>query len=444
MTDLTGTTLLNEERGVPGGWTMSSIGDEVEFTHKPREVEPNCYEQVPFISMGLLPDSRLYAEDYELRTPAEIRSGVFFREGDLLLAKITPCLENGKQGIAKGIPNGWGYATTEVFPLRPSSISAEFLAFYLKEPHLRHELASKMQGATGRQRLPKEVLASLPIPIPPPAEREAITHVLRTVQQAKEATEKVIAAAWQLKQSLMRHLFTYGPVPFDQADQVELNEIETGTVPADWTESNIGNVAELKYGYRTSIPKTPPPNGVEIISTADITNAGQLDISRIRTVQMPEHLVDRYTVRRGDLLFNWRNAQEHVGKTALVDFDPVRPIIFASFIIRIRTSDEVDGRFLHYLLTYLRQESVFFKQSRRAVNQANFNANELGALRIALPSPTQQEDISQKLIAVDLRIDAEQRRRNALDSLLKSLLHQLMTGKIRVNAAEVAEGAGVS
>jgi type I restriction enzyme S subunit len=140
-----GESLLNLD-SFPPSWEVSSIGSEVEFTRKPRGLELGKQATVPFIPMDLLPDDRLFTETFEPRPSAEISSGVFFNEGDILLAKITPCLENGKQAIPRNIPGGWGYATTEVFPLRPKRLSTEFLAFYLRTGEVRRLLATKMQG----------------------------------------------------------------------------------------------------------------------------------------------------------------------------------------------------------------------------------------------------------------------------------------------------------
>src|SRR5690242_6368525 len=100
---------------IPADWSRSRIGDEVVFTRKGHIVR-DAAQEIPFMPMESLPADGLYADKWSLRKRDEVRSGVFVREGDILIAKITPCLENGKLGIVRGTPRGWGYASTEVFP----------------------------------------------------------------------------------------------------------------------------------------------------------------------------------------------------------------------------------------------------------------------------------------------------------------------------------------
>lgn len=130
-----------------------------------------------------------------------------------------------------------------------------------------------MKGGRLKQGINIPLLESLEIPLPPLAEQQAIAEVLRTVQRAKEATEKVIAATRQLKASLMKHLFTYGPVPLNQADQVPLKETETGAVPEHWRRSRVAELGRVVTGKTPSTGKPEYWNGdIPFITPADLPN----------------------------------------------------------------------------------------------------------------------------------------------------------------------------
>ncbi|MGH7964059.1 MAG: hypothetical protein ACRERD_19940 [Candidatus Binatia bacterium] len=124
-----------------------------------------------------------------------------------------------------------------------------FLDFILRTDALIDAYNQLSSGAVNRRRsIKKDDFLGIEITAPPLSEQRAIAQVLRTVQQAKEATEKVIAATRQLKQSLMQHLFTYGPVPFQEAEKVELKETDYGAVPIAWLSESLSQCAEVQTG----------------------------------------------------------------------------------------------------------------------------------------------------------------------------------------------------
>jgi type I restriction enzyme, S subunit len=170
---------------LPDDWQVKPIREAYSFTKKPRGLSIADGSSVPFLPMDAIPIRRIRVSEYEERHYATLSSGTYIENGDLLVAKITPSFENGKQAIVNWT-RPWGFATTEVIPIQEiEGVSDKFFLFHLLlHPAIRSDLAGKMDGTTGRQRLSKEVLGSYLIPLPPLLEQQKIAGILGSVQRA--------------------------------------------------------------------------------------------------------------------------------------------------------------------------------------------------------------------------------------------------------------------
>jgi type I restriction enzyme S subunit len=208
-------------------------------------------------------------------------------------------------------------------------------------------------------------------------------------------------------------------------------------VPEAWCIKTLQeSVESIEYGYSISIPSEENAYGIPIISTADITKDGSILYSQVRRVNSPKRLTERLLLRDGDVLFNWRNSPELVGKTAIYE-EQLQRHVYASFILRIRTTSSFSNSFLCYLLNYYRQIGVFLRLARRAVNQANYNKNEISVLEVPVPPLHVQQEIARTLSSIDRKIEGEENKKRSLEILHNTILSNLMTGKIRVNILEV-------
>ena len=86
---------------IPESWKVMRLVEAVTFTKKPRDVQYSEYNEIPFVPMELIPIAKLFSEEFALKTNDELKSGTYFEPGDILLPKITPSFENGKQCIIK-------------------------------------------------------------------------------------------------------------------------------------------------------------------------------------------------------------------------------------------------------------------------------------------------------------------------------------------------------
>jgi len=194
---------------VPKEWEVKKVSELFEVSKKPRDLKISEKDKVVFIAMENISDSDKKAT-YEIKEYSKIPSGVFVLKGDLIVSKITPCFENGKQAIIDNIPKDYAIATTEVIPLHPKNnqVMSFHLYSYLKISDVRDKLISKMEGTTGRKRLSKNVLNNFLIPLPSLAEQQQIASILSGIDRRIDAEEKRKDALEQLFKSLLRDLMS--------------------------------------------------------------------------------------------------------------------------------------------------------------------------------------------------------------------------------------------
>jgi type I restriction enzyme S subunit len=194
---------------IPKEWEVVRLGDE-QVAEIRGNKSINRFNEVAFIPMEAVPDNGIFV-NFEIRSMKEVKSFTYCESGDLLLAKITPSLENGKQGIVPDIvPNGFALATTEVFPIKCKDIEKLFLFYVLKDSKFRNKIIASMTGTTGRQRATKVSVKNLLIPLPPLPEQQKITEILSTVDKRLELLRNKKESLERVKKGLMNDLLTGG------------------------------------------------------------------------------------------------------------------------------------------------------------------------------------------------------------------------------------------
>jgi len=414
------------------GRTWSRVGDFYSVTKKPRSLDVGAVAEIPFSAMEAIPQGGAYDPSFTTKAPQAITSGTYFERGDVLVAKITPSFENGKQALARTLPAPFGYATTEVIPLHPSKLGHDprLLFFYLLHPDVRHHVAERMEGSTGRQRVPEGVLLDLPIPEIDSHEQSAIADALETIHAAVAAEMNAEQNASALKRAAMNALFTRGLRGEGQ------KETESGPVPESWEVVPLGSLGKVGNG---STPKKTIPaywNGGTFpwltsakVYDREIKFADQF----VTDVALAECHLPR--VQPGAVLMAITGQGKTLGHCAVLRIEAS----INQHIAYLQTNTEraEPGFIRGYLETqyeYLRQVASGGGSTKGALTCAF-----LKGLPVPLPSTLdEQREIVTVLDALDRKIGLHQQKRGVLEELFKALLHKLMTGEIAVSDLDLS------
>jgi len=266
-------------------------------------------------------------------------------------------------------------------------------------------LESKGTGTTFKE-INKATVTSFILPLPPLPEQKVIAGVLSTIQKAVEAQDKIITAARVMKKSLMRHLFTYGPVPVFEADKVPLKETEIGPVPEHWEVKSLIDAATLQRGK--DLPKqNQVPGQYPIVGSSGIIGYHN------EFVCSGPGVVTGRSGSIGNFAYVEENYWPHNTGLYVKDFHGN------------------NRKFVYYLL-----HLVDFHKYATGVSVPTLNRNFVHSALVAIPPIPEQQEIARMLSSVDNKIEAEEKSKAALQTLFKTMLHSLMTGKVRVKELE--------
>jgi type I restriction enzyme, S subunit len=338
-------------------------------------IEPLGGDRVAFVPMAAVSeDGRL--ERHETRPLAEVAKGyTAFARGDVLMAKITPCMENGKAALVSCLSTEVGFGSTEFHVLRPRpGVDGRFLFYLVWNHRFREQAAKHMTGSAGQKRVPAAYLRQAKVPLVDPKEQRRIADTLDKAAAIYRKRREGIALTEALLRSSFLEIFG-DPVANSKA----------------WPRSTVGDELDvLEYGPRFYNERYSA-DGVRIVRITDLDVGGRLDFAAMPRMAVDSHDKERYALRPGDVIFARSGAT--VGKTALVRAEDPECIAGAYFI-RLRFKSRISAIFAREVLASESIQRIIAARSRQSAQQ-NFSGPGIRELPLPVPPRSLQERFEQ-------------------------------------------------
>ncbi|MHB1348728.1 MAG: restriction endonuclease subunit S [Desulfobulbaceae bacterium] len=411
----------------------SSISDDL----------PVSFVPMPAVGAG---DGSIHVE--ETRLAGEVKKGfTAFQEGDVLFAKITPCMENGKMAVVPKLVNGYGFGSTEFHVLRPKiGMDAKYLYYYVSSQNFRSEAERSMTGAVGQRRVPTTYLKEVTIPVAPFEQQkrivaeiekqfsrldEAVANLKRVKAKLKRYKAAVLKAAvegklteeWRKQhpdvepaskllelilaerrkkweEAELAKMKAKGNLPKDDKWKEKYKEPKRSTtdlssLPAGWVWVNLELLKEFSlYGPRfSSIDYSE--KGIHVLRTSDINESGKVNTKTTPKLDLDDIQYEKYKINKGDLLITRTGS---LGTLAVYN-DDVRAIPGA-YLIRYRLAAE---HHTSWFLFYFFKSPLGLKQIIKGgagVGRPNLNAPTIEDIKTPFPPSAEQKEIIRKIEGV--------------------------------------------
>jgi type I restriction enzyme S subunit len=318
-------------------------------------------------------------------------------------------------------------------PTAGSELYPEYFFRWLSTEQVQAYLSASSEGTTGLSNLSHSFFRAMSIPVPPPDEQAAIARILDAVDIALERTRAAVERARELRQSLIHELLTRGIEKRGQRRGA------AGVIPENWGCEPLGEL--LAEGPTNGVYRPESDyaaHGTRIIRIDDFEDGRIKAVAALRRVVVEPVICDKYAVCPDDVVINRVNSLSHIGKATLVP--PLQePTIFESNMMRVRCGPRMLPSFLNIVLRSDIARKHWLARAKPAVNQASINQRDARELPVPIPGRDgEQGKIVAIVGAAEKQIDALSDVMTAQQQLKKSLMHDLLTGRVRVRGVSKA------
>lgn len=381
---------------------------------------------IPWVKSGELNDDNIHSTKEQLTNIGlKNSSAKIFPKGTLLVALYGATV--GKTSILD-IDAATNQAICAIFTNQ--NIDTTYLRFYIITK--RAELLANRYGGA-QPNISQTIIRNLIVTIPPISEQHKIAAILSLVRRTIEQQTQFIEHSIELKKTLMEKIFTEGL----RGEPQKITEI--GSIPESW------EISILKYccSVQTGIAKgrmVDPKESVSLpyLRVANV-QSGYLDLSEMKTITIKKSEKERFLLKYDDIVLTEGGDFDKLGR-GFIWKGVIDECVHQNHVFVVRVNTRI---LLPEYFAYLSQspygKAYFFSVAHKTTNLACINTSKLKGFPVLIPSIDEQSEIVLLLNQIDQKLKNHQRKKQLVEELFKTLLHQLMTAQIRVNDLDLSE-----
>jgi len=382
-------------------WPMVKLGEVCKINPR-RDKSITSSTEISFIEMkSLLENGNVH--------PVTVPVGKYlkrytpFQKHDILIAKITPCFQNGKIGLAN-IDTDFGFGTTEFHVVRSGeTLSPEYLTFFLRQQWILDAGEKCMTGSGGQRRVPKAFLENLKLPLPPFGEQKRIAEILGGASKAIN----------EIRTEIKRVELLCGAVVSLYAEDQSTKKLE--------------DLATLSGGLSLGSHRKNKPHSVGYLRVANVF-WGKILYDEIKELNCTDQEFERTLLQDGDVLITEAHANRfQVGRSAVFRGEE-QALVFQNHLFRARPNKNIDSDVLAAMLSSVAVRRQLYQMTKTTSGLNTISISQVRSLRVPVLDTTKQAELLSFLQESNKLNYLLHRKLSLLQELQKSLANRAFAG----------------